>query len=164
MATDTWVIGNSGATATAQLLWDEKYLYVLADVKDPLLSKVGKNAHEQDSVEMFIDPNHNQTTYYEEDDAQYRVNFDNESSFGGNAIKDRFKSATQRTKGGYVIEAAIPLDQVPSGKNAWIGFDLQVNDDHTGNGQRSSVSMWSDRSGNSYMDTSGFGNLLLVRK
>ncbi|WP_458461876.1 endo-1,4-beta-xylanase [Paenibacillus sp.] len=164
VTTDTWVVGNSGATATAQLLWDEKYLYVLADVKDPLLSKVGKNAHEQDSVEMFIDPNHNQTTHYQEDDAQYRVNFDNESSFGGNAIKERFKSATRLTSEGYVIEAAIPLDQVPSGKNTWIGFDLQVNDDHTGNGQRSSVSIWSDRSGNSYMDTSGFGNLLLVRK
>lgn len=164
VATDTWVVGNSGATATAQLLWDEQYLYVLADVKDPLLSKASKNAHEQDSVELFIDPNHNQTTYYQEDDAQYRVNFDNESSFGGNAVKERFKSATRLTSGGYVIEAAIPLDHVPSGKNVWIGFDLQVNDDHTGNGQRSSVSIWSDRSGNSYMDTSGFGNLLLVRK
>ncbi|WP_440118185.1 endo-1,4-beta-xylanase [Paenibacillus sp. QZ-Y1] len=162
--TDTWVIGNSGATATVQLLWDEKYLYVLADVKDPLLSKVSKNAHEQDSVEMFIDPNHNQTTHYQEDDVQYRVNFDNESSFGGNAIKERFKSATRLTSGGYVIEAAIPLDHVPSAKNLWIGFDLQVNDDQAGNGQRSSVSIWSDRSGNSYMDTSGFGNLLLVRK
>ncbi|PQP82480.1 hypothetical protein C0Q44_13650 [Paenibacillus sp. PCH8] len=164
VATDTWVIGNSGATATAQLLWDEKYLYVFADVKDPLLSKVSKNAHEQDSVEMFIDPNHNQTTYYEGDDAQYRVNFDNESSFGGNALKERFKSATQRTKGGYVIEAAIPLDQVPSGKNVWIGFDLQVNDDQAGNGQRSSVSIWSDQTGNSYQNTSNFGNLLLVQK
>ncbi|QOS77886.1 endo-1,4-beta-xylanase [Paenibacillus sp. JNUCC31] len=162
--TDVWVIGDSGATATAQLLWDENYLYVFADVKDPLLSKVSKNAHEQDSVEMFIDPNHNQTTYYQEDDAQYRVNFDNESSFGGNALKEQFKSATRLTSGGYVIEAAIPLDHVPSGKNPWIGFDLQVNNDHAGNGQRSSVSIWSDRSGNSYQNTSGFGNLFLVQK
>ena len=52
--TDVWVVGNAGATATAQLLWDEKYLYVLADVKDPLRSKLSSNAHEQDSIEIFI--------------------------------------------------------------------------------------------------------------
>lgn len=162
--TDVWVIGNSGATATAQLLWDEKYLYVLADVKDPLRSKLSSNAHEQDSIEIFIDQNKDQTTFYQEDDAQYRVNFDNEASFGGNARKENFKSATRLTSGGYTVEVAIPLDSVRAEGQRWIGFDLQVNDDGAGDGKRSSVSIWSDSSGNSYQDTSGFGSLLLTRK
>ena len=162
--TDVWVVGNSGATATAQLLWDEKYLYVLADVKDPLRSKLSSNAHEQDSIEIFIDPSKDQTTFYQEDDAQYRVNFDNEASFGGNARKESFKSATRLTSGGYTVEVAIPLDSVRAEGQRWIGFDLQVNDDGAGDGKRSSVSIWSDSSGNSYQDTSGFGSLLLTRK
>ncbi|WP_091014647.1 endo-1,4-beta-xylanase [Paenibacillus amylolyticus] len=162
--TDVWVVGNSGAKATAQLLWDEKYLYVLADVKDPLRSKLSSNAHEQDSIEIFIDPSKDQTTLYQEDDAQYRVNFDNETSFGGNARKESFKSATRLTSGGYTVEVAIPLDSVRAEEQRWIGFDLQVNDDGAGDGKRSSVSIWSDSSGNSYQDTSGFGSLLLTRK
>ncbi|WP_164848652.1 endo-1,4-beta-xylanase [Paenibacillus sp. DCT19] len=162
--TDVWVLGNSGATATAQLLWDEQYLYVLAEVKDPLLSKASVNAYEQDSIEVFVDLNHNKTSFYQEDDAQYRINYDNETSFGGNALQDQFQSSTRLTNAGYIIEAAIPLDLVPTNAIPWIGFDLQVNDDSTGEGRRNSVSIWSDASGNSYRDTSGFGNLLLVGK
>ncbi|WP_458126105.1 endo-1,4-beta-xylanase [Paenibacillus sp. Z3-2] len=164
ISTDVWVLGNSGATATAQLLWDEQYVYVLADVKDPLRSKSSSNAHEQDSIEIFIDPSKDQTTYYQEDDAQYRVNFDNETSFGGNAQKESFKSATRLTSEGYTVEVAIPLESVLTEGKRWIGFDLQVNDDGAGDGKRSSVSIWSDSSGNSYQDTSGFGSLLLTRK
>ncbi|WP_340401278.1 endo-1,4-beta-xylanase [Paenibacillus sp. FSL H8-0079] len=164
ITTDVWALGDSGATATAQLLWDEQYVYVLADVKDPLRSKLSTNAHEQDSIEIFIDPSKDQTSYYQEDDAQYRVNFDNESSFGGNARKESFKSATRLTSGGYIVEVAIPLDSVLAEGKRWIGFDLQVNDDGAGDGKRSSVSIWSDASGNSYRDTSGFGSLLLTRK
>lgn len=164
ISTDVKVAGDSGAKAKAKLLWDEKYLYVLAHVTDPLLSKKSANAHEQDSIELFIDLNKNQTSSYEDDDAQYRVNFDNEVSYGGNARKEQFKSSARLTKDGYVIEAAIPLENVSSKQSRWVGFDLQVNDDGAGDGKRSSVFMWSDPSGNSYRDTSGFGSLLLVKK
>lgn len=164
ITTDVTVVGNSGAKAKAKLLWDEKYLYVLAKVNDPLLSKKSANAHEQDSIELFIDLNKNQTSNYEDDDAQYRINFDNEASFGGNARKEQFKSTALLTKDGYIIEAAIPLENVNSKQSRWIGFDLQVNDDGAGDGKRSSVFMWSDPSGNSYRDTSGFGSLFLVKK
>jgi len=36
ISVDTFSVGTSGATATAKVLWDEKYIYVLAEVKDNL--------------------------------------------------------------------------------------------------------------------------------
>ena len=66
-----------GATGTARVLWDEKNLYVLIYVNDPELDKANANPWEQDSVEAFVDENNQKTTFYQEDDGQYRVNFEN---------------------------------------------------------------------------------------
>ncbi|MDT8717219.1 endo-1,4-beta-xylanase [Clostridium sp. 19966] len=160
ISTDTWVIGKSGATAKVRTLWDEHNLYVLAEVTDSLLNKASTNAYEQDSVEVFIDENDGKTTSYQSDDKQIRVNFDNEQSFGGSKPAG-FKSATSKTSTGYIVEEAIPLTSIKPADGSMLGFDVQVNDADA-SGTRKSVSIWNDASGNSYKDTSGFGNLLLV--
>ena len=92
------------------MLWDDTHLYIYATVTDSLLSKASANAWEQDSVEIFLDQNNAKTSSYQSDDGQYRVNFDNEQSFGGSASADNFVSATRITDDGYVVEAAITLD------------------------------------------------------
>jgi endo-1,4-beta-xylanase len=160
--TGRWVSGTSGATAKVRTLWDENYLYVLAEVTDSLLSKASSNAHEQDSVEIFVDLNNGKTTTYEEDDAQYRINFDNETSFNPSSKSELLQSATSIVDGGYIVEAAISWN----GKNVYeftrIGFDVQVNNDEDGNGTRDSVAIWNDISGNSWQNTSGLGILELA--
>ncbi|HEY0734399.1 MAG TPA: endo-1,4-beta-xylanase [Herpetosiphonaceae bacterium] len=164
ISTGTWVLGTSGSTARVKTMWDANRLYVLSLVTDSRLSKASANPWEQDSVEIFVDQNNGKTSSYESDDAQYRVNYANEQSFGGAASADKFVTATRIVPGGYVVEAAITLDAVPPQENGFIGFDVQVNNDEQGDGTRSSVVTWSDPSGQSYQNTSRFGVLQFVRK
>lgn len=160
--TDTWIQGSEGAKATFRTMWDEKYLYVFAEVEDASLSDLSANAWEQDSIEIFVDQNNNKTSYYEADDGQFRVNFNNVQTFGGNASAEHFITATRVVEGGYIVEAAIELDAVSSSEGSIIGFDLQVNDDANGDGVRDNVVTWNDRSGKAYMDASKFGIMQLV--
>ncbi|MDQ0252967.1 GH35 family endo-1,4-beta-xylanase [Evansella vedderi] len=159
--TGTWVEGSDGATATVRTLWDEEYLYVFAEVSDPLLSKASGNVWEQDSVEIFIDQNNAKTEYYQSDDGQFRVNFANEQSYNGFASASTFETATRLTDEGYIVEAAIKFTEIDPTEGTIIGFDFQVNDDANGNGSRDSVAIWNDPTGQSFQNTSRFGVLRL---
>jgi endo-1,4-beta-xylanase len=160
-STDTWVLlDGPGATARVRVLWDEGHLYLFAKVSDALLSAASANPWEQDSVEIFVDQNNAKTTYYEADDGQYRVSYQNAQSFAGAASPATFGTATRAVAGGYIVEAAIALDS-PNYAGRLIGVDLQVNNDGTGTGVRSSVATWSDESGFAYLDPSRFGVIRL---
>ena len=77
------------------------------EVKDSSLDKSSEAAHVQDSVEIFIDENNHKTDGYEEDDKQYRINYENEPSFNGQkCIADNLISQTRKTEDGYIVEAA----------------------------------------------------------
>jgi endo-1,4-beta-xylanase len=162
ITTDRFVLGTSGATARVKTLWAEGHLYVFAIVSDPLLSKASANRWEQDSVEIFVDQSNAQTTTYQSDDAQYRVNYDNERSFGGAATAAKFTTATRVVPGGYIVEAAIAMDAAPLQAGKYIGFDFQVNNDSTGTGVRSSVATWNDTLGRAFENPSLFGALRLI--
>lgn len=163
ISTDVWALGSSGATAKVKTLWDSKHLYVYAVVTDSLLSKASNNAYEQDSIEVFIDQNNAKTRTYQADDAQYRINFDNEQSFNGGAKAELIQSATKIIDGGYIVELAIILDAVPPVEGGRIGFDFQVNNDEDGDGSRDSIAKWHDPTNESYQNTSGFGLLEFVK-
>lgn len=161
VVTETVVQGSKDqAKALVRTLWDADYLYVWAEVTDPLLNKDGTQPHEQDSMEFFIDENNARTLTYEADDAQYRVNFDNLQTFGSNGPDNRFKSAARITPGGYIVEAAIPFKTIKGEAGVVIGFDTQINDADA-SGRRQNVVTWYDPIGNDYRDTSYFGCLLL---
>lgn len=162
IATGTKVLSTAGATATVRALWDEGNLYVRAKVADPVLSTTSPNVWEQDSVEIFVDPNNHKSTSYEADDGQYRISLNNEQSFGDTTPHDGFNSAVRLIEGGYEVEAVIPIAAAALSEDAKIGFDFQVNDDGTGSGARSSVMTWSDTTGNAYVNTSTFGVLTLA--
>ncbi len=164
IATDVWVLGNSGATAKVRLLWDKGHLYAYAVVTDSLLSKASRNVWEQDSVEVFLDQNNAKSASYEPDDGQYRVNFDNEQSYNGAAASaETFKTATRVVPGGYVVELMVTLTSVEAQDGVLVGFDFQVNNDENGDGVRDSVAMWNDPTGQSYQNTSRIGVLLLTK-
>lgn len=158
---NTFSLGARGAVGHAKMLWDENYLYILMDVKDSLLSKASNNAHEQDSVEVFIDEDNAKTPTYELGDVQYRVNFDNEHSINGASNSDSFISANQITEDGYILEFAVPHRLSPFTNHQLLGFDLQINDDADGDGSRNNVANWNDLTGNSWSSTEGYGLLRL---
>lgn len=161
--TDVVVEQQGGAAAKAEFraLWDAEYLYVYAVVTDSVLSDAIANAWEQDSVEIFVDPNNGKTASYEDDDGQYRISYKNAKTVGGHATDSNYTSATKLTDGGYAVEAAIALDTISPAVGSLIGFDLQVNNDQDA-GTRDSVFTWNDPTGQSYANTSRFGVLELA--
>lgn len=161
ISTDVILKDADTAKANVKLLWDENYVYALYEVTDHTLNKTAGNKYDQDSVEAFIDENNAKAPSYDSDDAQYRVNYDNEQSGTANgAIKNAlFKSATKLTDTGYMVEMAIPLNNKGS-IDQIIGFDAQVNDAIAG--VRKGVNLWCDSSNNTWSTMVNAGNVLFV--
>ncbi len=155
------VINPDSATAKIRTMWDTDYLYVYAEITDSVLSAVNINAWEQDCFEVFIDQNYGRTLYYEEDDAQYRINFENVLSGGGRVELTLFKSAVTVVQGGYVVEAAIPFSIVKGNANNLIGVDFLVNDDN-GSGVRTGQSHWNDTTNAAWQSTDVYGTIKLI--
>ena len=151
---------HNGANGNARVLWDDENLYVFIQVSDSRLDKDNAEAHQQDSVEVFIDEQNTKAPSYVEGVGQYRVNFDNETSFNPTGIEEGFESATQVTAGGYTVELKIPFKTIKPEDDLQIGFDVQIND--AVDGARNSVATWNDTSGQGYQDPSVFGVLTLV--
>ncbi|MFC4601691.1 endo-1,4-beta-xylanase [Cohnella hongkongensis] len=151
-----------GAAGTAKALWDDRNLYVLIQVSDEELDKSSPNAWEQDSVEVFLDEDNGKTTFYQSDDGQFRVNFDNEASFNPPALADGFESAVRVSGTNYTVEMKIPFRAIAPANGRTIGFDAQINDAR--GGARQSVAAWNDTTGTGYMDPSVFGVLTLLGK
>lgn len=151
-----------GANGTAKALWDDHNLYVLIQVSDSELNKANANAWEQDSVEVFLDQNNGKTTFYQSDDGQYRINYDNETSFSPTSIATGFESQTKKTETSYTVELKIPLTAVTPANQKKLGLDVQIND--ATDGARTSVAAWNDTTGNGYQDTSVYGELTLSGK
>lgn len=149
-------------TGTVKTMWDEEYLYVLAEIKDGCLNKDSVNTWEQDSLEIFVDENNGKTGAYENDDCQYRINFDNELSFNGvNCNDTNIQSATKKTSDGYIVEAKIKFNTVKGEGNNLIGVDFQINDADA-SGVRVATINWYDASGMGYASPSVFGTAKLV--
>ena len=149
-----------GANGTAKVLWDEENLYVLVQVTDSELDKSSANEWEQDSVEIFLDERNTKETFYVDGVGQYRVNFDNETSFNPAGIEEGFESATKVSGTSYTVEVKIPFTEITPEAGVQIGFDVQINDGKEG--ARQSVAIWNDLSGQGYQDPSVFGVLTLV--
>ncbi len=150
----------NGATAQVWLLWDENALYVYAEVADSILSAVSNTVYLQDSIEIFIDENNRKTGFYEPDDGQYRVSYENTTSFGSTGDVDGFESVALVIDGGYAVEVILPYRTITPTAGTVIGFDFQVNDDQ-GSGVRDSISKWNDATNESWQSTSGYGVLIL---
>ena len=152
--------GSIEASATAKLMWDKDNLYVLMNVKDPNLDKTSSAAHEQDSVEIFIDEDNMKTDSLDENDKQYRINYVNKQSFNGaSCTADNIVSNTTVTKDGYIVEAAIKWTSMNGAPDKLIGLDLQIND--AKDGGRIGTANWYDASGSGWSKSAVFGTAKL---
>lgn len=162
MQVNRYQMAWQGASGVAKALWDDNNLYVLVQVSDRELDKSSPNSWEQDSVEVFLDQNNGKTTFYQEDDGQYRVNFENMTSFNPDRIKTGVETKVTVSGTNYIVEMKIPFTAIKPSNNMKIGFDVQINDAKAG--ARQSVAAWNDIIGNGYQDTSVFGTLILTGK
>ncbi|MCC5021830.1 MAG: hypothetical protein J6386_03075 [Candidatus Synoicihabitans palmerolidicus] len=161
------VVGSGNNTASFSTLWDSSYLYVAAVVFDSSLyndtANTGSplNIWKDDSVEVFIDADHDHSTSYDADDRQFTQGY-NDTALGGIGSQTGVSHVWSAITGGYVIEMAIPwsnLGITPVGGGTTIGFDMAVNDDDDG-GTRENQLVWAGYAYNS-SNTSGFGDLAL---
>jgi chitodextrinase len=157
------VIGTGNNTTTFDVLWDNTYLYVGAKVMDATLNNDSVNVWDDDSVEIYIDPNHLHGTTYDTTDIQLITGYNDTSLFvkGGNTTSILHASAP--ITGGYAVELAIPWTRlgITPTANMTIGFDLGVNVDDTGGG-RDSQMLWNTPTPTAYQNTSGFGHAVLT--
>ena len=143
-------------------MWDEDYLYVLMDVKDPLLNDASEDDYQQDSIEVFIDEDHARPETYAPDDKQYRVSFKNKQSFNGEKCAEaNINSIAEETEDGYRVEAAMKWTDITPAAGPQIGLELQVND-AGGDGVRKGTLSWADDTGTCYLNPSMFGHATLV--
>jgi endo-1,4-beta-xylanase len=153
--------GGAEAKATAKVLWDDENLYVLAEVKDSVLNKDSSDDYQQDSIEVFIDENNAKASAYEEDDKQYRINYENKQSFNGTkCTAENVTSDTFITEDGYRVVAAFKWTDITPEAGKYVGFDVQVNDADN-SGKRTGTLNWADGSGNGWSSPSVFGTIIL---
>ena len=153
---------KSSVTADAKVLWDDENLYVYATVKDPVLNKDGGDAYQQDSLEVFIDENNAKTESYDDDDKQYRINYENEHSFNGKkCLEENVQSSAKVTGDGYVIEAAFKWTDIQPKEGDRIGLEFQINDADA-SGTRIGTLSWNDETGMGWSKSSVYGTIELT--
>ena len=149
------------STATVQLLWDKDHVFALWRVKDSELSASNADNWAQDSIELFIDQNYARSGSYDDDDGQYRVNFEGELSGQGSGFDvNDLRAATKKTENGYVVEMAVKIKHAELKPGAKLGIEFQVNND-AGEGFRDTITKWNDIENDSWENTTDFGTLLL---
>jgi hypothetical protein len=158
--TPKFVSKTIDSSATFKVLWDDRALYILAEVKDKNLSVQSGTPYMQDSVEYFLDENNNKTQAYGVDDLHFRVNYENALSVdNGNA--ERYYTHATKVDGGYLIEARIALKTKPENGKV-LGIELQIND-AIGTERVGTINVF-DSTGTTWNDTSKFGEVILAGK
>lgn len=150
------------ATATVKVMWDEEYLYTYATVVDSVLNKDSEEAHQQDSLEVFIDETNSKASEYNKATKQYRINYANECSFNGETcVQENVNSFAKETDNGYVIEAAFKWTEGVPSVDSVIGIELQVNDANATKARIGNIN-WSDASNQCWSVPANFGMAMLV--
>lgn len=168
-----WAVNNSASkavqgtpnnTVTFGVLWDNTYLYIGVRVVDSARRNDSTGVWDDDSMEIYIDANHNHGTTYDSFDRQFIKGWNDSAIFEKNNIITGVLHAWASFTGGYNIEMAIPWSNlgITGAGDVTIGFDLGCDDDDNG-GARDSQAVWKGTY-NNYIDTSAFGDLYLSIK
>lgn len=148
------VAGKDYAVLNCKVLWNGKEtLYILFEVEDNVISTVGSNPWEKDSVEYFIQTE-NATSG---DKVQKRYMADNSESDIGT------DHGYSRTAKGCTIEVAVDVSAV-GGAGQYLGIDFQYNDDAEGKGVRNICLGWSDSKDKASQTPEVYGQCLLSDK
>lgn len=149
---------TENTTAKFKAMWDDKALYILAQVKDENVSKDSVNPYEQDSIEIFLDENNDKTQEFGVDDLQFRINYANDETADKGDLA-RLYSKTKVVDGGYIIEARIAWDKLAADNDKVVGLELQIND-AKGAARVGTINVF-DGTNNAWQNTALFGNLIL---
>lgn len=146
-----------------RLLWDEQFVYLLAEVTDDVKMKDSQNTYEDDNVEVYFDANNSKGSSYDTNDVQYSFRWNDGTAIGvlpsGRASTGIVYSIAA-TDQGYVVEAKIPWStlQTTPVHEQQIGFEFMINDDDDGSGRDVKLS-WNASSDQAWQNASLFGTI-----
>jgi len=164
-------VGSTKSTVSGlgKLMWDEKNLYILVEVKDYAVSYTNQSAgYYRDSVEVVLDERnereglwvpHNETC------GQWRVGAKPDdltgSGSGYNKGINQFQGKSGLSDNGYFVEMAVPFNEIIPQLGSKIGFEIQINDDN-GSGTRTGIVCWNSPLGESWQYTDVLGIVTFI--
>ena len=159
-------IEPSDLSGMAKMMWDEDYVYLLAEVTDDAYQNDSPNIYEDDNVEFYFDADNSKAAAYDANDAQYSFAWNDGTIIGVIPSGKSTEGITYKildTDTGYNVEIKIPwsnLQTTPEdGKE--IGFDFMINDDDDGGGRDAKLS-WNASEDQAWQNPSIFGTIQLV--
>ena len=158
---------GTGNTGTFKLMYDDSNLYVIVFVNDKTRFNPGTGAdHQQDSVEIFVDPMNTITDTYDADDFRFCISADGFLTVS-NAMTDANVTYKAVDSGDtYIIEMAIAIKDACSTFNfaagTKFGWDIQLNDCDTGATARNHCKGWNDDANESWQNATYLGTLNLT--
>ncbi len=156
------IMGESNNTVQFGVLWDDSYLYIGVRIVDDALWADSENNWEDDSVEVYIDSNHNRGLYYDDYDQQLVLRCADNRLWANNGITAGVLHAVHYTDDGYTVEMALPWANynISPGEDTVIGLDIGNNDDDDGDVRESQV-MWAG-TGDNWQSTANYGDCRLL--
>jgi endo-1,4-beta-xylanase len=154
---------GDGATGTVRCMWDKDNFYAYAEVKDDILNAENNTDYFKDNVEIYIsETNHRGEFGLGENQLRYSIDGVKSGKHGGASAEDCFDAAMIKTADGYNIEFAFPMTSVKNAEGNVVGFDAQITDHVDASGERRSIRMFCDNSGNTHFSSEKFGTAKLV--
>ena len=155
--------GFPDTSGVARVLWDSDGLYVYVRVADPNVTSASGNAHERDSVELFVNeavdaipPPGNWGS-----GSMYRVGANGDRSAAPAAAANAFRvSDAWTTDDGYVVMFHAPWRHGTPAAGDRIGLDLRINA-CTGS-QRDGVLAWNNLAHSNYANMANLGLGILM--
>ncbi|MBP5353976.1 MAG: endo-1,4-beta-xylanase, partial [Lachnospiraceae bacterium] len=153
------IMAWQGASGTVKYMWDENNFYALFDVKDGVLNKDNSNTYEQDSIELFLDPNNCKDSTYDKLCGQYRCNYESSLSYGTVPSRDGVTAQAVKTGTGYRVEIAVPM-LIEAKAGVVMGVDGHINDAND-KGARISVMKLNATQDSDYTNPSAWAEITL---
>ncbi|WP_299254182.1 glycosyl hydrolase family 8, partial [uncultured Cytophaga sp.] len=159
------ITNTADLSGNFKALWDDTYLYILADITDDTKVNESTNAYDDDGVEVYVDINNDKSTTYGTNDVQYTFGWNDGTTVNtlpaGRSVVGITYTAVARA-GGYIIEARIPWTTLQGSPviGQLVGVDFMINDDDD-NGARDAKLAWNATTDNAWQDPSLFGTAIL---
>ena len=157
---------DTDISAVVKTMWDENYLYVMADVSDSDLynNPTTEANHQSDSFEVYVDLlNEKAKEGYDSNDFKVNTTFFGRYEKTSNAPEGVVHNAFVKD-GGYIAQFKIPWMAVEPEADTIIGFDVQVNEATSAENGRAGYLGWNDSLDTVWKTMLTSGNLKLAAK
>jgi hypothetical protein len=144
--------GDADLSGGWKMLWDNQALYIIVGVRDSTLISDSGFVWEDDSVELYLDPDYSRGSVYDgNNDSQFVFGW---STSGPARIVEVAQSRTQNVTaafqtviGGYIMEMRVPWATLGVQPRAGqlLGLDVHLNDDDDSRGREGKKAWFATR-------------------